>query len=102
MCNFAANAHVTIQQRATSSWALNGKTYYRYSAVVTNKSGKTVKNLKLSIVKLYGPLWGLTKYGNSFIFPAWLNSLPAGKSLEFVYIHTASPAIVSVSSYTLV
>uniref|UniRef100_A0A0V0IPN6 Endoglucanase n=1 Tax=Solanum chacoense TaxID=4108 RepID=A0A0V0IPN6_SOLCH len=97
-----ANAHVTIQQRATSSWALNGKTYYRYSAVVTNKSGKTVKNLKLSIVKLYGPLWGLTKYGNSFIFPAWLNSLPAGKSLEFVYIHTASPAIVSVSSYTLV
>ncbi|KAK4338501.1 hypothetical protein RND71_042988 [Anisodus tanguticus] len=97
-----ANAHVTITQRATASWALNGKTYYRYSAIVTNKSGKTVKNLKLSILKLYGPLWGLTKYGNSFIFPSWFNSLPAGKSLEFVYIHTASPAIVSVSSYTLV
>ena len=85
----------------TTSWNVKGKTYYRYSTVVTNKSYKTLKDLKLSISKLYGPLWGLTKSGNSYGFPMWLNSLPAGKSLEFVYIHSASPADVSVSSYNL-
>ncbi|EXB66086.1 Endoglucanase 6 [Morus notabilis] len=57
--------------------------------------------MKLSINKLYGPLWGLSKFGDSYTFPSWLNSLPSGKSLEFVYIHSTSPADVSVSSYTL-
>ena len=85
----------------TTSWDDKGKTYYRYSTVVTNKSYKTLKDLKLSISKLYGPLWGLTKSGNSYGLPTWLNSLPAGKSLEFVYIHSASPADVSISSYNL-
>ena len=85
----------------TTSWNAYGKTYYRYSTIVTNKSAKTLKGLKITISKLYGPLWGLTKSGDSYFFPAWLNSLPAGKSLEFVYIHSASQADVSVSSYTL-
>ena len=85
----------------TTSWDDKGKTYYRYSTVVTNKSYKTLTDLKLSISKLYGPLWGLTKSGNSYGFPTWLSSLPAGKSLELVYIHSASPADVSVSSYNL-
>ena len=85
----------------TTSWNEKGKTYYKYSIVVINKSDKTLKDLKLSISKLYGPLWGLTKSGNSYGFPTWLSSLPAGKSLEFVYIHSASPADVSVSSYNL-
>lgn len=68
---------------------------------MTNKSAKTVKDLKISIAKLYGPLWGLTRSGGAYVFPEWLDSLPAGKSLEFVYIHSASPADVRLSSYTL-
>ncbi|CAN4115544.1 unnamed protein product [Withania somnifera] len=99
----APASDIAIEQRATSSWDHKGKTYYRYSAIVTNKSSKTLKNLKLSVSQLYGSLWGLSKYGDSYVFPSWLNSLPAGKSLEFVYIHSVnSPAVVSVSSYTLV
>ncbi|XP_028057393.1 endoglucanase 6-like [Camellia sinensis] len=97
----SSSAPIAIEQKMTSSWDYNGKTYYRYSTTVTNKSPKTLKFLNLSISKLYGPLWGLTKSGNSYVFPAWLNSLPAGKSLEFVYIHSASQADVSVSIYNL-
>ncbi|KAL4348347.1 hypothetical protein GQ457_17G021780 [Hibiscus cannabinus] len=97
----SSSSPITIEQKMTSSWNDRGNTYYRYSTVVTNKSYKTLKDLKLSISKLYGPIWGLTKSGNSYGFPKWLSSLPAGKSLEFVYIHSASPADVSVSSYNL-
>lgn len=86
----------------TTSWNDNGKTYYRYSTKLTNKSDKTVKDLKVLISNLYGPLWGLTKYEDSYVFPAWLQSLPAGKSFEFVYIHSAPQADVSVASYNLV
>ncbi|KAL5989306.1 Endoglucanase [Asimina triloba] len=92
---------IDITQKATASWNAEGRTYYRYSTVVTNKSTKTARDLKLSIAKLYGPLWGLTGTGSVYGFPKWLDSLPAGKSLEFVYIHSASPADVSVSSFTL-
>lgn len=92
---------VDIEQKPTNSWVYKGKTYYRYSTTVSNKSEKTLKDMKLTINKLYGPLWGLTKSGDSYGFPAWINSLPAGKTLEFVYIHASSPADVSLSSYTL-
>lgn len=100
---FAASSSspIAVEQKLTTSWIANGKNYYRYSTIVTNKSAKTLTDLKLSISKLYGPIWGLTQSGDSYVFPSWLNSLPAGKSLEFVYIHSASPADVSVSSYTL-
>ncbi|KAJ4849500.1 hypothetical protein Tsubulata_005812 [Turnera subulata] len=97
----STSAPIAIEQKMTTSWIANGKTYYRYSTIVTNKSSKDLKNLKLSVSKLYGPLWGLTKSGDSYSLPSWLNSLAAGKSLEFVYIHSASAADVSVSSYTL-
>ncbi|XP_051137167.1 endoglucanase 6-like isoform X2 [Andrographis paniculata] len=92
---------IVVTQKATSSWVLDGKTYYRYSAIVTNKSGKNVRNLKLYVSKLYGPLWGLTKSGDSYSFPSWIDSMAAGKSIEFVYIHSASQAEVAVSSYKL-
>lgn len=92
---------IVFEQKTTASWTAKGRTYYRYSTIVTNKSAKTVKDLKLSIAKLYGPLWGLKRSGEAYGFPAWRDSLPAGKSLEFVYIHSASPADVKVSSYTL-
>ncbi|XP_073303148.1 endoglucanase 6-like [Primulina huaijiensis] len=93
---------ISITQKLTASWVQNGVTYYRYSTTITNKSSKSVENLKLIISKLYGPVWGLTKAGDSYLFPSWINNLAAGRSMEFVYIHSASPAEVSVSSYTLV
>lgn len=93
---------IAIAQKVSSSWVLNGSTYYRYTTTITNKSSRKLKNLKLYISKLYGPLWGLTKSGNSFFFPSWINTLDAGKSIQFVYIHSASQAKISVSSYTLV
>lgn len=98
----SSSADIGIAQRVTKSWISKGKTYHRYSVIVTNKSAKSLNNLKLSISKLYGPLWGLSKYGNSYAFPKWQKSLAAGKSIEFVYIHAASPAQVSVSAYNLV
>ncbi|CAB4310548.1 unnamed protein product [Prunus armeniaca] len=97
----SSSSPIAIQQKLTTSWVSKGVTYYRYSTVVTNKSAKTLTNLKLSVSKLYGPIWGLTKAGDSYVFPSWINSLSAGKSLEFVYIHSASPADVAVSSYSL-
>ncbi|CAI0441658.1 unnamed protein product [Linum tenue] len=97
----STSAPIALVQKVTASWKSEGKTYYRYSTIVTNKSPKALNSLKLYINKLYGPIWGLTKSGNSYGFPSWIKSLPAGKSLEFVYIHSASPADVSVSSYTL-
>ncbi|XP_028774859.1 endoglucanase 6 [Neltuma alba] len=97
----SSSSPISIQQKMTTSWVAGGRTYYRYSTVVTNTSPKTLKSLNLSISKLYGPIWGLTKAGDSYTFPSWLNSLSAGKSLEFVYIHSASPADVSVAKYLL-
>ncbi|KAL2926778.1 Endoglucanase 6 [Bienertia sinuspersici] len=97
----SSNSHIAINQKVTTSWVHHGRTYYRYSTTVTNKSNKSLKNMKLIINKLYGPIWGVTKSGNSYGFPAWINELPAGKSLEFVYIHASTPASVSVSDYKL-
>ncbi|KAJ6821813.1 endoglucanase 6-like [Iris pallida] len=93
---------ITVEQTVTTSWNAKGKTYYRYSVIVTNKSTQTARDLNLNISKLYGPVWGLNKSGSGYGFPTWVNSLPAGKSLEFVYIHSASPADIWVSGYTLV
>lgn len=92
---------IAITHKVTASWVSKGKTYYRYTTTITNNSSKNLKNLKLYISKLYGPVWGLTKSGNSYSFPSWINTLAPGKSIEFVYIHSASQAEVTVSSYTL-
>ncbi|KAM7257795.1 hypothetical protein ACFE04_013536 [Oxalis oulophora] len=95
------SAEIDISQKVTSSWNYKGKTYYRYSTTVTNKSSKSLKQLNLSIAKLYGQVWGLTQTRNAYGFPSWINSLAAGKSLVFVYIHSAPAAEISVSSYKL-
>ncbi|KAK4795360.1 hypothetical protein SAY86_013354 [Trapa natans] len=92
---------ISIEQKLTTRWNADGKTYFRYSTMVINKSDKTLTSLNLCISKLYGPIWGLTKTGDSYTFPTWIQSLPAGKSLEFVYIHASSQAEVSVSGYKL-
>ncbi|KAF3328608.1 endoglucanase 19-like protein [Carex littledalei] len=101
VCNRAPSP-INISQNLTTSWSNRGKTYYRYSVIVTNNSPKTIKDLHISISKLYGPLWGLTKSRYGYSFPSWLKSLPVGKSIEFVYIHSASPADIWVSGYKLV
>ncbi|WZZ13135.1 hypothetical protein YC2023_106224 [Brassica napus] len=96
-----ASGPVAIVQKMTGSWVSKGRTYYRYSTTVINKSPRALKSLNLSIKNLYGPIWGLSRSGNSFGLPSWMHSLQSGKSLEFVYIHSTSPANVAVSSYTL-
>ncbi|KAH0450496.1 hypothetical protein IEQ34_021188 [Dendrobium chrysotoxum] len=92
----------TVKQTATTSWIAQGRTYYRYSVIVNNKSSKTAKDLKIIVSKLYGPIWGLKKVVDGYNFPPWLEALPAGKSFEFVYIHSATPADIWISGYTLV
>ncbi|RID44511.1 hypothetical protein BRARA_I01298 [Brassica rapa] len=96
-----ASGPVAIVQKMTGSWVSKGRTYYRYSTTVINKSPRALKSLNLSIKNLYGPIWGLSRSGNSFGLPSWMHSLQSGKSLEFVYIHSTTPANVAVSSYTL-
>ncbi|KAL1569175.1 Endoglucanase, variant 2 [Salvia divinorum] len=93
---------IFVEQKVTNSWIAEGKSFYRYSATVSNKSSKKLKNLKLRILNLHGPIWGLTKSGDDYFFPKWMEFLDAGKTMEFVYIQPASPAQVLVSSYTLV
>ncbi|KAH6761458.1 glycosyl hydrolase 9C2 [Perilla frutescens var. hirtella] len=98
----ASLSMISVDQKVTTSWIDEGRTFYRYSAIVTNKYSKNLKSLKLRILNLYGPLWGLNRAGDYYFFPDWIDSLAAGKSIEFVYIHSASQAEVSVLSYTLV
>ncbi|GLJ38308.1 hypothetical protein SUGI_0780040 [Cryptomeria japonica] len=98
----AGNTPLVVSQTVTSSWGYSGRTYYRYSALITNKSKQTVKNLKLAIQGLYGPVWGLSKTEDSlYSYPKWLQSLSPGQSFDFVYIHAGPQASISVSSYDL-
>ncbi|XP_074587949.1 endoglucanase 6-like isoform X3 [Curcuma longa] len=96
-----ASLPFAIEQRQTTSWNYRGKTYYRYAAVVTNKSARTAVELKLSVSQLYGPVWGLSNSGNKYTFPEWRSSLPGGESFDFVYIQAAPPAVVTVAGYKL-
>ena len=97
----SATSELDVVQVMTTSWTDKGKKYYRYSVKIVNRSSKTVKNLKVAIAEIHGPLWGLTKNGEDYGFPWWVDSIAAGKSLEFVYIHAAAQATVSISGYTL-
>lgn len=90
---------IAVSQSMTSSWSSRGRTYYRYSTLITNKSKQTVKNIKLSIQGLYGPIWGLSKTGGSS-YSSW-QSIAPGQSFDFVYIHAAPQATVSVQSYDM-
>lgn len=104
---------ISVEQKMTSSWSSKGKKYHRYSATVTNNTHKMLKQLRLTISKLHGPIWGLVEIekekssdseggGVIYGFPSWVDTLPAGKSMEFVYIHSTSPADIKVSTYRLV
>lgn len=90
---------IAVSQSVTSSWSSRGRTYYRYSTLITNKSKQTVKNMKLSVQGLYGPIWGLSKTGGSS-YSLW-QSIAPGESFDFVYIHAAPQATISVQSYDM-
>ncbi|OEL30581.1 Endoglucanase 2 [Dichanthelium oligosanthes] len=92
---------IEIEQNATASWTERGKTYHRYSVMVTNRSVKTVHELHIGISKLYGQVWGVDKARYGYVFPSWLPSLAAGKSAAFVYIQAGPPADVWVTGYKL-
>uniref|UniRef100_A0A0D6R7H6 Endoglucanase n=1 Tax=Araucaria cunninghamii TaxID=56994 RepID=A0A0D6R7H6_ARACU len=98
----ASASPLVLSQTVTSSWSYRGRTYYRYSTVITNKSQQNVENLKLSIQGLYGPIWGVSKTEDSFYsYPQWLQSLSPGQSFDFVYIHAGPQASISISSYDM-
>ena len=88
-----------------TSWSQSGTTYYRYVASITNRSPhQTLTAIGLSIQILYGPLWGLSKpdANNTYSFPKWLKSLPPGQSMDFVYIHAAPAATISLANYHMI
>lgn len=64
-------------------------------------SMKTVRELKLKIENLSGPIYGLIPTGEKNIFqvPPHLRVLLAGGELDFVYIQGGPQAKVSVYSF---
>ncbi|XP_010053312.2 endoglucanase 19 [Eucalyptus grandis] len=69
-----ASNELSTEQKPTVSWTANGRTYRRYLTVVTDKLDKTLKYVNLLISKLYGPLWAVTKSGDLYVFPSWIQS----------------------------
>lgn len=99
------DVRLAISQKLTTSWSQSGTTYYRYVASITNRSPhQTLTAIGLSIQRLYGPLWGLSKpdANNTYSFPKWLKSLPPGQSMDFVYIHAAPVATISLANYHMI
>eukprot|EP00252_Welwitschia_mirabilis_P011164 TRINITY_DN25101_c0_g1_i1.p1 TRINITY_DN25101_c0_g1~~TRINITY_DN25101_c0_g1_i1.p1 ORF type:complete len:631 (+),score=55.32 TRINITY_DN25101_c0_g1_i1:183-2075(+) len=94
------NSQFSVSQTMTSSWQSNGRTYHRYSSLVTNTGKQAVKDVKVTVRGLFGPLWGLSKTGDAstYTLPKWRQSLAPGESMEFVYIHAAPEASVSVQA----
>jgi endoglucanase len=101
----AAWAPFQIEQNVTRTWARRGRNatteYHRYSATVTNRSRKTVRELHLGVLELKGRLWGLDKARYGYVPPKWMPALHPGKSLSFVYVQAAPQATVWVTGYKL-
>ncbi|KAK3228029.1 hypothetical protein Dsin_007891 [Dipteronia sinensis] len=75
-------------QKMTSSCTAKGNKYYRYSThhqqVRQDLEGPQAYNIQALRSHM-----GFKQVGQCLWFPSWLSSLSAGKSLEFVYIHSA-------------
>jgi len=69
--------------------------------VVKNTSTKPVKDLKLKVENLSGPVYGLvpTKEKNIYQAPPQLQVLKPGSEFSFVYVQGGPQAKVLVSSY---
>jgi hypothetical protein len=98
-----------ITQEETNSWSDKGKRFYRYEAKLENGTPHTLLRLQLRVKNLEGPLWGLTKEGEDeeagvyYTFPPWIDALPSGKTLSFVYIHSIpAPANITVTAAALI
>ncbi|KMT02637.1 hypothetical protein BVRB_9g203180 [Beta vulgaris subsp. vulgaris] len=92
---------IKFMHSITASWDDKGKTYYRHKVLIKNTSMKTVRDLKLKIDNLSGPIYGLMPTSQKKIYqvPPHLKALLAGAELSFVYIQGGPQAKVSIHSY---
>ena len=89
-----------IFQEMTTSWTIKGRKNYRYQATVKNNSPKTLQSLRLTVMNVRGPLWGLSRTGPmTYTFPTWMKSLPSERTLVFIYIQPLPlNATISIAS----
>ncbi|XP_031497584.1 endoglucanase 6-like isoform X1 [Nymphaea colorata] len=90
---------ISVTQVVTKSWIAKGRAYHRYWAFIHNRTRRPAKNIRLSIGKLYGPIWGLTKVGSVYRLKTRSQTLRPGQVVHIAYIQAAGPAIIKVSSY---
>ncbi|XP_021852458.1 endoglucanase 5 [Spinacia oleracea] len=95
------NVPIRFKHSITGTWNDKGQTVYHHTVLVKNMSMKTVRELKLKIENLSGPIYGLIPTGEKNIFqvPPHLRVLLAGGELDFVYIQGGPQAKVSVYSF---
>ena len=94
----SSSQELLISQEMTTSWVFKGERHYRYEVRVKNNSAKTLQSLKLLVMDLHGPLWGLSKTGPmTYTFPTWMKSLTSKQSFVFIYIQSLpSNATISI------
>ncbi|KAJ8429019.1 hypothetical protein Cgig2_014998 [Carnegiea gigantea] len=85
----------------TGSWTHKGQMWYRHKVLIKSTSTKPIRDLKLKVEHLSGPVYGLvpTKVKNVYQAPPQLNVLEPGSDFSFVYVQGGPQAKVSVSSY---
>ncbi|CAN6468076.1 unnamed protein product [Victoria cruziana] len=93
---------ISVTQVITKSWIAKGRAYRRYWVFIHNRTRKSAKNIRLSIGKLYGPVWGLSKVGGFYRLKTKTQALGPGQVVHIAYIQAAGPAIIRVASYHLV
>uniref|UniRef100_A0A803LRV7 Endoglucanase n=1 Tax=Chenopodium quinoa TaxID=63459 RepID=A0A803LRV7_CHEQI len=96
-----SNVAIRFKHSITGTWQDKGKTVYHHTVLVKNMSMKTVRDLKLRIDNLSGPIYGLmpTSEKNVYQVPPYLRVLLAGGELVFVYIQDGPQAKVSVYNF---
>ena len=93
----SSSQEILISQEMTTSWVFKGERHYRYQVRVKNNSAKTLQSLKLLVMDVHGPLWGLSKTGlMTYTFPTWIKSLASKQSFVFIYIQSL-PSNASIS-----
>ena len=93
----SSSQELLISQEMTTSWVFKGERHYRYEVRVKNNSAKTLQSLKLLVMDLHGPLWGLSKTGPmTYTFPTWMKSLTSKQSFVFIYIQKHNQPFVEL------
>ncbi|CAO2814097.1 unnamed protein product [Amaranthus hypochondriacus] len=85
----------------TGTWAHKGETFYHHTVIVKNLSKKSVKDLKLKIENLSGPIYGLiqTNEKSIYVLPPHLKVMLPSAEFSFVYVQGGPQAKVSIQSY---